>query len=74
MLNPKPTDPLNGNEYAYSVTNTKNEFQIAAIYEDYAIAAMIPQTYAAENMKAMVRGNYNGKFVKTSSGSTVYIL
>jgi len=32
-LNKKPTDPLTQNEYTYSLTNLKNEYQLSAIVE-----------------------------------------
>lgn len=83
-ISTKPVDPLTKNEYAYSVTNMKNEFQIGAIYENYT-SLVAPGLFVSDSfvneahagvgtMKAMVRGNYNGKFVKTNSGSTTYIL
>lgn len=92
ILSEKPLDPLTKNEYTYSLTNTKTEFQVAAIHEDYTAGIFgtpqnhstylfaqtnlfIDQAYAdSGKMRAMIRGNYNGKFVKTNSGNTTYIL
>nr|MDD3720845.1 type II secretion system protein [Candidatus Gracilibacteria bacterium] len=36
-LNKKPTDPLTQNEYTYSITNLKTEYQIGAILEGGSI-------------------------------------
>lgn len=78
-LSKKPIDPLTGNEYTYSLTNTKQEFQIAAMYEWNLISfsnILYPQAYADNNWKtkSIVKGNYNWKFIKTEVSWTNYIL
>nr|MDD3720677.1 prepilin-type N-terminal cleavage/methylation domain-containing protein [Candidatus Gracilibacteria bacterium] len=78
-LNKKPTDPLTQNEYTYSITNLKTEYQIGAILEGGSILGynVLPQTYAATPLKkatAMVVGTYNEKILKTSTGGLDYIL
>lgn len=78
-LSKKPIDPLTGNEYTYSLTNTKQEFQIAAMYEWNLISfsnILYSQAYADNNWKtkSIVKGNYNWKFIKTEVSWTNYIL
>lgn len=73
-LEKKPVDPLTENEYTYSVTNTKNEYEVAAIMEWDNSFSLIHQTYAATEGTAMVKWNYNGKYVKLNIGPTLYIL
>ncbi len=41
-LNKKPVDPLTGNEYTYSVTNLKTEYQLWAIQEWWTILSESP--------------------------------
>nr|MDD3719732.1 prepilin-type N-terminal cleavage/methylation domain-containing protein [Candidatus Gracilibacteria bacterium] len=79
-LNKKPTDPLTQNEYTYSITNLKTEYQIGAILEGGSILGynkLINQANAATPLKkatAMVVGTYNEKILKTSTGGLDYIL
>lgn len=71
-----PTDPLTGNEYAYSKTTWTNEYQVWAIMErlwsvtqtfETPHNPLILQTYAVDILPtfatSFVRGNYNGKFI-----------
>lgn len=77
-INKKPVDPLTGNEYTYSVTALKTEYQLWAISESWLIGAKLPvnQTYAANTKKAtaMIRGTYNQRFLKVQSGWLNWIL
>lgn len=69
-----PLDPLTQTEYAFSVTNSKQEYQIGAILE-WGGTALVPNVVAADKIAtAYVKGNYNKKFIKTSflTGSTNY--
>lgn len=74
-LDKKPVDPLYNNEYTYSVTQSKKEYQIGAVLEkDIALNnPILPQTYAATTGEAYVSGTYNG--ILTTVGTTpVYII
>ncbi len=80
-LNKKPTDPLTGNEYTYSVANNKVEYQIWAILEwgwslSYNLPLLPEQANASTDKTAlaMVTGTYNEKIIKVSTGSMYYIL
>ena len=74
-----PTDPLTGNFYAYSITQSTWEYQIWAILEWWSslsfkagmsntLLALTPQAYAAtlepqEFSGAYILGNYNGMYI-----------
>jgi hypothetical protein len=49
-----PNDPLTNKEYIYSVSNTKNEFQILNLLESDIALNTISQTNAA-NIKVIPR-------------------
>lgn len=70
-----PLDPLTGSEYAYSITNNKQEYMVGWIQE-WIITQNNSLLIHANNKraKAYTRGNYNKKFIKTtfSSGSVDY--
>ncbi|MDD3302205.1 MAG: InlB B-repeat-containing protein [Candidatus Gracilibacteria bacterium] len=70
-----PLDPLTLNEYTYSITPSKTEYQIGAISEVGGLA-MINKTYAADLSKAVayIKGNYNEKITRVHSGNTNLIL
>lgn len=79
-LSKVPVDPLTGSNYAYSVTNNKKEVQFASILENHESVwfSNIFWWWTAAPWKelwtAYVRWNYNWKFVKVSTWSTVFIL
>ncbi|MDD3302337.1 MAG: FISUMP domain-containing protein [Candidatus Gracilibacteria bacterium] len=74
------TDPLTANEYTYSITSSKTEYQIGAISEGGGLTQIqsTNKTYAADLSKssavAYISGNYNEKFTKVSTGTTSWIL
>ena len=73
-LSDVPVDPITELPYAYSVTNIKTEYQIAAVLE-WEISIRNNQTYAWEQLaNAFVRWDYNGKFIRVSANSTNYLL
>lgn len=70
-----PTDPLTDKNYIYSVTNTKQEYELAWIFEWDEIAIEINDTYAAQKTaKAYVSWKYNWKILKITNWNTIYIL
>ncbi|NDK08216.1 prepilin-type N-terminal cleavage/methylation domain-containing protein [Candidatus Gracilibacteria bacterium] len=79
-INKKPTDPLTYNEYTYSVTSYKNEYQIGSILEIGLVSNLgITEKANAASLiskkaMAMVKGNYNQVMLKVSTGSTDYVL
>lgn len=77
-LNKKPVDPLYDTEYTYSLTAYGNEFEIWGISENKEVAfssPLINQTYAASaNAVALIKGNYNGKFVISERNPVEYIV
>lgn len=80
-INKKPTDPLVWNEYTYSITNFRNEYQIWTISEVGWFTYIEPsiltsKVYAASEKKAtaIVTWTYNWKILKTSTGLVEYIL
>ncbi len=79
-LSKKPIDPLVNNEYAYSITNTKVEYQLATILEweslTYNLPLITKQVNATTTKKAIakIKWNYNEKLIKVSTGNIDYIL
>ena len=73
-LSDVPVDPITKLAYAYSVTNTKQEYQFWAILE-WESATINSQTYAWNQVAtAFVRWDYNGKIIKVRKDATDYIL
>ncbi|MDD3302748.1 MAG: FISUMP domain-containing protein, partial [Candidatus Gracilibacteria bacterium] len=74
----KPIDPLTANEYTYSITTSKKEYEIGTINEGSELTQnLTPKTYAATNLndkRAVVKGTYNQKILKVSTGGINYIL
>ncbi|MDD3302893.1 MAG: InlB B-repeat-containing protein [Candidatus Gracilibacteria bacterium] len=74
-----PLDPLTGNEYTYSITPSRTEYQIGAISEVGGIALnsiFTDKIYAADLSKAVayIKGNYNEKITRVHSGNTNLVL
>jgi len=72
-----PTDPLTWKEYAYSVLNTWQEFEIASIseWDDVALNNNFNKVSAAEKTAwANITWTYNGVSLKVNANSTSYIL
>ena len=71
-----PLDPLTWSEYTYSRLNTKNEFQLAAVFEwDLSNNNILNETYADwVYWTTKITWNYNGQVAKTSTWWTTYIL
>lgn len=70
-----PSDPVTWLSYAYSVTNTNREYQLAAVLEGALSFNSINNLYAwTEIAKIYVKWNYNGKIIKVSANGTQYIL
>ena len=68
-LTNKPTDPLLDIEYTYSVSNTKKEYQVMALYEWELSKTnnLLNSSYAANSdYKIKVEWIYNEIFLKTS--------
>ncbi|MDD3303065.1 MAG: prepilin-type N-terminal cleavage/methylation domain-containing protein [Candidatus Gracilibacteria bacterium] len=73
------TDPLTSNEYTYSITSSKKEYQIGAISEGGGLTQSITNNaYATDLSKtsavAYITGNYNEKFTKVNTGAISWIL
>ena len=73
-----PTDPLTKNEYTFSVTESKQEFELWAILESgdsVSNKTTFSNTYAAwEGSLAYVIWNYNWKLIKTQADGKDYVL
>ena len=73
-LDKVPTDPLTDKKYTYSITSTRQEYQIAGIMEGEWIA-LVNNTFAWDvETTALVSGNYNWVVLKTLSGSNCEVL
>ncbi|NDK09145.1 prepilin-type N-terminal cleavage/methylation domain-containing protein, partial [Candidatus Gracilibacteria bacterium] len=73
----KVLDPLTTSNYTYSITGLKNAYQIGAIREgnSYQSFNFIDNTYAADKIAiAIVKGTYNGKALRISTGGIDYIV
>jgi len=78
-----PLDPLNDNEYSYSITAKADEFQIAGIKETFqeeewlwelAFTPLVSRSEAASVQTALVRGDYNGFMVKATHAWIDYFI
>ncbi|MFK7780182.1 MAG: prepilin-type N-terminal cleavage/methylation domain-containing protein [Candidatus Gracilibacteria bacterium] len=72
-----PKDPLTDKEYTYSVTKTRQEYQLAGLMEgdEIVLNGLNTQTNAGDTIAtAIVIGNYNGQTLKTETGTTCEIL
>ena len=70
-----PTDPLTQLPYAYSVTNTRQEYQMATVLENTVSLNLNSQTYAWDQIaNVYIKWDYNGKIIKVSKDTTDYIL
>ena len=73
-LSDVPVDPITELPYAYSVTNRKNEYQIAAVLE-WEVSNSSIQTYAWTQVASVyVKWDYNGKILRVRKDTTDYIL
>lgn len=74
-ISKKPVDPLTQSEYTYSRLNTKNEYQIAAIFESETAWIFLNQVNAWDkNGSAYIKWNFNWQVAKVSTWSITYIL
>lgn len=70
-----PTDPLTDYQYIYSVTNTRQEYQVAWIIEWGVALNPIYQATAWDKTSVLkISWNYNWKVLKVSTGWVDYIL
>lgn len=70
-----PVDPKVWNEYSYSISNSKKEYEIATMLEHNDIGfSPVKNTYAADTFRSFVVWNYNWKVSKVSTWSTLHIL
>ena len=71
-----PTDPLTEQEYIYSVTNNKQEYQIWWIVEsdDYVYNNIWITNAADKTAILKIEWNYNGKVLKVNANSVTYVL
>jgi len=70
-----PTDPLTQLPYAYSVTNTRQEYQMATVLENTVSLNLNSQTYAWDQIaNVYIKWDYNGEFLKVQTGSLDYLL
>jgi len=72
-LNKVPLDPLNKQEYVYSLLNNKTEYQIKINYEESLSALPINNVFAS-NDKCHIRWNYNWKLVSLETNNIIHIL
>lgn len=73
-----PTDPLTGNEYAYSITNTRQEYELWGISESILSENNSlfdsQQAHAMTNFYTNIKGNYNKQIVTVNQPGRIYIL
>ncbi|MDD3302065.1 MAG: pre-peptidase C-terminal domain-containing protein [Candidatus Gracilibacteria bacterium] len=73
----KPIDPLTSDEFTYSITAGKTEYQLGAISEmAISLNNGLNQSYATDisKAKAFIRGTYNEKFLKVATGGIQMLL
>lgn len=75
-LSKAPVDPLSGNNYTYSVLNTRKEFQLAVALEwGYDDLWLVSKANAGDRLAyTYINGNYNGKIAKVTIEDVTYIL
>jgi len=74
-LSEVPVDPITGLPYAYSITNTKQQYQLATVLEWEISKNISSQTYAWDQVaKIYVRWDYNGKIIKIRKDTQDLIL
>lgn len=70
-----PNDPITWKPYAYSVTNIKQEYELAVIFENPISNFKNIQTYATNQLaEVTIKWDYNGKILKVHTWSINYIL
>lgn len=75
VLNKKPVDPFLWTEYTYSVINIRDEYQLGWISEAHQTAYNVINNAnaASESYTAILKWNYNGKVLKTTTGGIDYV-
>jgi|SaaInlStandDraft_7_1057024.scaffolds.fasta_scaffold15054_2 prepilin-type N-terminal cleavage/methylation domain-containing protein len=76
-LNKIPTDPVTEYKYTYSVTKTRNEYELAGILEGDIVWSIniLDNAYAGDiEASAIITWNYNGAMLKTLTWSNCYML
>ena len=79
QISTNPSDPLTLNEYSYSITNTKQEFQIWVALEVWGFAMnhwdITNSTYAWDNVwYSYIRWTYNQIMTKVSTWTIDYVI
>ena len=70
-----PVDPVTGLEYPYSVTSSRQEYQLAAVLENPTSSKLSQLTFAwTQEVQVHVKWNYNGKFLKVRKEATTFLL
>lgn len=70
-----PVDPVTWLEYPYSITSSRQEYQIAAVLENVSASNILSNTYAWDQLaQVYIKWNYNGKFLKVRKNTTTYLL
>ena len=70
-----PVDPVTGLEYPYSVTSSRQEYQLAAVLENPVSSNLTTTTFAwTQEAQVHVKWNYNGKFLKVRTNTSTYLL
>jgi len=77
-LDQVPTDPLTDKNYVYSITNNKQEYELAWIFEWDDIVlnnSIVSNTHAVlKTASAYITWEYNWKILKVVDGTNIYIL
>ena len=70
-----PVDPLTKNEYSYSITNTRQEYELGAITESLLSGNnIVSSAHALSNYYANIKWNYNKQIVTIEENDRIYIL
>lgn len=69
-----PRDPAFESLYSYSVTYSRQEYELAWVSEKSLwISSFVAQSHAAGNLYSRVYGNYNGKVISLKQADTLYV-
>ncbi|MDD2870942.1 MAG: prepilin-type N-terminal cleavage/methylation domain-containing protein [Candidatus Gracilibacteria bacterium] len=72
-----PIDPLSNSKYTYSVTQNRNEYQLAGVLEsgDLAYNDFLNKSNAGDNIGiAVVKGNYNAQLLNSTENENCNVL
>lgn len=69
-----PVDPMTGDYYSYSLSNTKREYEIGSFLENSDYISFVNKANAAYKTKALLKWNYNSRALSIISWNNIQII